>query len=389
VHVLDASRGVGVATALTSPALREPLVVETRKEYAELRVRHGARQQAVRNVTLEKARANATKTDWSSYVPPEPAKPGVSVYADYPLEELVPYIDWTPFFQTWELAGRYPKILDDPKVGEAARNLHRDALAMIDKLVSEKKLHAKAVAGFWPAASDGDDVLVYTDESRTKVGSRIHFLRQQLQKPPGRPNLCLADLVAPASTGVKDWIGGFAVTAGLGLDAIVAEYEKDHDDYSAILAKALADRFAEALAERMHERARTELWGYAKDEKLDNEGLIAERYRGIRPAPGYPACPDHAEKPGLFTMLDATKNAGITLTESWAMLPTAAVSGYYFSHPDSAYFGIGRLERDQVADYAARCGQDVETVERRLASNLAYDPDAKVGGEPEPARAAG
>jgi 5-methyltetrahydrofolate--homocysteine methyltransferase len=392
LHVLDASRGVGVATALTSPGLREPLVVQTRKEYAEMRVRHGARQQAVRNVTIEKARANATKTDWSSYTPPAPARPGVTVYSDYPLEELVPYIDWTPFFQTWELAGRYPKILDDPKVGEAARNLHRDALAMIDKLLAEKKLHAKAVAGFWPAAREGDDVVVYTDESRTSVRTTIRFLRQQLQKPPGRPNLCLADLVAPASDGVKDWIGGFAVTAGLGLDEIVAEYERDHDDYSAILAKALADRFAEALAERLHQRVRTELWGYAKDEKLDNEGLIAERYRGIRPAPGYPACPDHAEKPGLFALLDATKNAGITLTESWAMLPTAAVSGYYFSHPDSAYFGIGRLERDQVRDYAARTGDDVETVERRLASNLAYDPDATEGGnEPAPraARAAG
>jgi 5-methyltetrahydrofolate--homocysteine methyltransferase len=390
LHVLDASRGVGVATALTSPALREPLVVETRREYQELRVRHGAKQQAVRNVTIEKARANATKTDWQTYVPPAPAKPGITVYADYPLEELVPYIDWTPFFQTWELAGRYPKILVDPKVGEAARNLHRDALAMIDKLVRERNLRAKAVAGLFPAASEGDDVVVYTDESRAKVRTRIHFLRQQLQKPPGRPNLCLADLVAPTGSGVKDWIGGFAVTAGLGLDEIVAEYERDHDDYSAILAKALADRFAEALAERLHERVRTEVWGYAAGEKLDNEGLIAERYRGIRPAPGYPACPDHAEKPALFELIDATKNAGITLTESWAMLPTAAVSGYYFSHPDSAYFGIGRIERDQVRDYADRTGSDVATVERRLGSNLAYDPDARDGGgrEPEPARAA-
>jgi 5-methyltetrahydrofolate--homocysteine methyltransferase len=381
LHVHDASRGVGVATALTSPALREPLVVETRREYVELRERYGARQQKVRNLTLAKARANALVTDWQTYTPPAAARPGLTVFVDYPLDELVPYIDWTPFFQTWELAGRYPKLLDDPVVGEAARGLWKDAQEMLARLLRDKKLSARAVVGMWPAASVGDDVEVYTDESRTKVRDTIHFLRQQIAKPPGRPNLCLADLVAPRASGVPDWIGGFAVTAGIGLDAIVAAYEKDHDDYSAILCKALADRFAEAMAERMHERARTELWGYASDEKLDNEALIAERYRGIRPAPGYPACPDHSEKPGLFALLDATANAGITLTESYAMLPTAAVSGYYFSHPDSAYFGLGRIERDQVADYAARCGVDENLIERRLASNLAYDPDAKPAGD--------
>jgi 5-methyltetrahydrofolate--homocysteine methyltransferase len=377
LHVHDASRGVGVATSLTSPALREPLVVETRREYAELRARHGAKQQAVRNVPLAKARANAQRTDWATYLPPAPKKPGLTVFEDCPLDELVDYIDWTPFFQTWELAGRYPKLLDDPVVGEAARNLWRDAQHMLAKLLADRKLRATGVVGLWPAASVGDDVEIYTDETRTKVLGTVHFLRQQIAKPPGRPNLCLADLVAPKdvqqATGVRDWIGGFAVTAGHGLDEIVAAYEKDHDDYSAILCKALADRFAEALAERMHERVRTELWGYTKDEKIDKDGLIAERYRGIRPAPGYPACPDHAEKPGLFELLDATANTGITLTESYAMLPTAAVSGFYFSHPDSAYFGIGRIERDQVADYAARCGLDVALVERRLASNLAYD----------------
>jgi len=381
LHVHDASRGVGVATALTSPALREPLVVETRREYVELRERYGARQQKVRNVTLAKARANALKTDWTTYAPPAPTKPGLTVFTDYPLAELVPYIDWTPFFQTWELSGRYPKLLDDPVVGEAARGLWRDAQEMLAKLLRDKKLSARAVVGLWPAASVGDDVEIYTDETRTKVRTTVHFLRQQLAKPPGRPNLCLGDLVAPKGSGVRDWIGGFAVTAGIGLDAIVAAYERDHDDYSAILCKALADRFAEALAERLHERARTELWGYAADEKLDNEGLIAERYRGIRPAPGYPACPDHAEKPNLFALLDATANAGITLTESYAMLPTAAVSGYYFSHPDSAYFGLGRIEKDQVVDYAQRSGIAVELVERRLASNLAYDPDAKPVGD--------
>jgi 5-methyltetrahydrofolate--homocysteine methyltransferase len=227
----------------------------------------------------------------------------------------------------------------------------------------------------------GDDVVVFTDESRSTVATTIHFLRQQLAKPPGRPNLCLADLVAPRSSGVADWIGGFAVTAGHGLDEIVAGFVEDHDDYSAILCKALADRFAEALAERIHQRTRMELWGYASDETIDNDGLIAERYRGIRPAPGYPACPDHAEKPGLFALLDATQNTGITLTESYAMLPTAAVSGYYFSHPDSAYFGLGRIEKDQVEDYAGRCGLDVALVERRLASNLAYDAGKK--GDPD------
>ncbi|MFN2375543.1 MAG: methionine synthase [Candidatus Binatia bacterium] len=376
IHVHDASRGVGVATALTGPALREPLVVETRREYAELRVRHGAKQQAVRNVPLEKARANAQKTPWDSYVPPEPVRPGLTVFDDVSLDELVPYIDWTPFFQTWELSGRYPKLLDDPVVGEAARNLWRDAQEMLGRLLREKKLRAKAVVGLWPAASVGDDVEIYTDESRTQARTSIHFLRQQIAKPPGRPNLCLADLVAPKASGLRDWIGGFAVTSGIGLDEIVAAYERDHDDYSAILCKALADRFAEALAERIHERTRAELWGYAADEKLDNEALIAERYRGIRPAPGYPACPDHAEKPNLFALLEATANTSLILTESYAMLPTAAVSGYYFSHPDSAYFGIGRIDRDQVADYAARCDLDAALVERRLASNLSYEPAA-------------
>jgi 5-methyltetrahydrofolate--homocysteine methyltransferase len=373
VHVLDASRGVGVATALTSPALREPLVVETRREYAELRDRYGKRQQAVRNVTIAKARANALVTDWQAYVPPAPKKPGITVFDNYPLEELVEFIDWTPFFQTWELSGRYPKLLDDPVVGEAARSLWRDAQQMLGRLIGEKRLEAKAVAGLWPAASVGDDVVVYADESRTAELATVHFLRQQIAKPPGRPNQCLADLVAPKASGTRDWIGGFAVTAGIGLDAIVADFERDHDDYSAILCKALADRFAEALAERLHQRVRTELWGYASDEALPNDALIEEKYRGIRPAPGYPACPDHAEKPELFRLLDATRNAGVTLTESYAMLPTAAVSGYYFSHPSSAYFGIGRIERDQVADYAKRCGTSIQTIERRLASNLAYD----------------
>ncbi len=373
VHVLDASRGVGVAGALTSPNLREPLVVETRREYAELRVRHADRQATVRSIALAKARANDHRSDWETYRPPVPRAPGLTVFDDYSLDELVDYIDWTPFFQTWELAGRYPKLLDDPVVGEAARNLFRDAQEMLGKLLREKKLKARAVVGLWPAARVGDDVEVYTDESRTALRSTARFLRQQIAKPPGRANECLADFIAPKESEVPDWLGGFAVTAGIGLDEIVAAYERDHDDYSAILCKALADRFAEALAERVHERVRRELWGYAPDEDLDNEARIGERYRGIRPAPGYPACPDHSQKPALFELLDATANTGIRLTESYAMMPTAAVSGYYFSHPDAVYFGVGRIDRDQVADYAARCGLDVATVERLLASNLAYE----------------
>ena len=283
------------------------------------------------------------------------------------------YIDWTPFFRTWELAGNYPAILQDSVVGDAARSLFDDAQQMIERVVAEKWLTANAVIGFFPASSVGDDVEVYTDERRDTVLTRFHFLRQQMSKRAGRPNYCLADFVAPKETGVADYIGGFAVTAGIGIEAHLSAFQRNHDDYSDILLKALADRLAEAFAERMHERVRQEFWGYAPDEDLSNQELIKERYRGIRPAPGYPACPDHSEKRILFDVLDAERNASITLTESYAMLPGAAVSGFYFSHPEARYFGIGKVGRDQVEDYAVRKGIDVAQAERLLASNLAYE----------------
>ncbi len=293
------------------------------------------------------------------------------MFDDYPLAELVEFIDWTPFFGAWELSGRFPAILDDPVVGEQARALYRDARAMLERIVAEKWLAARAVFGLWPAHARGDDVVVrHPDGPAT-----LHFLRQQVDKPADRPDFCLADFIAPEHTGLQDWIGAFAVTAGIGIEEHVARFEAAHDDYNAILLKALADRLAEALAERLHQRVRTEFWGYAADEALDNEALIAERYRGIRPAPGYPACPDHSEKATLFRLLDATANAGIGLTESFAMLPAAAVSGYYFSHPRSQYFVVGRIGRDQVADYARRKGVPVAQVERWLATHLDYDPE--------------
>jgi len=377
VHVLDASRCVGVAGALLSDTLREALVSETRRDYAELRRQHGNKQASVRNLPIANARANALKTDWQACPPPAPNHPGLTVFESIALQELVDFIDWTPFFQTWELAGRYPKILDDPKVGAAARQLYADARTMLSRLIAEGALRARAVVGLWPAAACGDDVEVYTDETRTQVRATLRFLRQQLPKPPGRPDLCLADFVAPRDSGVADWIGGFAVTAGIGLDAIVARYEKDNDDYSAILCKALADRLAEAAAEWLHARVRKQLWGYAPEETLDAEGLIEERYRGIRPAPGYPACPDHREKEVLFSLLAASEHTQIRLTESFAMLPAASVSGFYFSHPHAAYFGVGRIDRDQAEDYSRRSGVDIASTERWLASNLSYDPHRK------------
>ncbi|HYB99077.1 MAG TPA: methionine synthase [Candidatus Limnocylindrales bacterium] len=382
IHVLDASRGVGVASSLMNPSLRERLTVDTRTEYKKLRDAHGSKQARTSNVTLERARANRVRGDWESYRPPVPNKLGLTVFDDVPLRDLLHYIDWTPFFQTWELRGRYPAILDDEHTGAAARSLFEDAQRMIERLIAGGELRASAVVGLWPAAAVGDDVDVYADESRARKLATIHFLRQQLLKPPGRPDLCLADFIAPADSGIHDYIGGFAVTAGLGLEAIVQRYERDHDDYSAILCKALADRFAEALAEHMHERVRRELWGYAASEKLDNESLIAEKYRGIRPAPGYPACPDHSEKPALMELLGAQENAGVVLTDTFAMLPAASVSGYYFSHPDAAYFGIGKIDRDQVQDYARRKGVSVATVERWLASNLAYEPERSGDADP-------
>ena len=377
VWVPDASRSVGVCTSLMSDgAMKEEFVRKTRADYERVRQQHQGRRGQAPHLTLEGARRNALKTDWSAYQPPVPAQTGLRVFEDYDLAEVVKVIDWTPFFQTWELAGRYPKILSDDVVGEAARNLFADAQAMLDRIVREKWLRASGVVGLFPANSVGDDVEVYADESRTEVLTTFHFLRQQAVKPEDRDNYCLADFVAPRNTGVKDYIGGFAVTAGLGIDPLVEAFEARHDDYDAIMLKALADRLAEAFAELMHIRVRQELWGYAPDERCSVEELIDEKYRGIRPAPGYPACPDHTEKGLLFDLLDAPVRAGITLTESFAMLPTAAVSGFYFAHPQARYFAVGKIDRDQVEDYARRRGWDLDTAHKWLAPALAYDSHA-------------
>ncbi len=373
VHVLDASRAVGVASALLSHEQKDAFAHNVKAEYETVRQQHAGRRERAVLRPHHEAQANKFQADWASYTPPAPTFTGVHVLRDYDLAELIPFIDWTPFFATWELAGQYPRILDDPVVGESARSLFHDAQEMLACLVREKALTANGVIGFFPANAVGDDIILYTDESRTEPLSTFHTLRQQMEKPPGRPNYALSDFIAPAETGLPDYLGLFAVTTGIGLDKLVRQYEADHDDYHAILAKSLADRLAEAFAERLHQQVRREFWGYAPDESLDNDALIAEKYRGIRPAPGYPACPDHTEKGTLFELLEAERNAGICLTESYAMWPAAAVSGFYFSHPQSQYFGLGRIDRDQVADYAARKGMDVATVERWLGSNLAYE----------------
>jgi 5-methyltetrahydrofolate--homocysteine methyltransferase len=358
---------------LRSDTLRPEFVAGVRAEYQDIRAQRGARKTDERRQPIADARRNRLSIDWSAVRPPEPCFLGIRTLKDYPLEELVPLIDWTPFFQTWELAGHYPAILDDPKVGPAARTLFQDANKLLDRIVRERLIRARGVFGFFPANSVGDDIQLYADDERSEPKAVIHTIRQQMVKPPGRPNLALADFVAPEDTGVADYVGLFAVTAGLGSDAMVAQFEGEHDDYNAILTKALADRLAEAFAERLHQRVRQEFWGYARGEALDNEGLIKERYQGIRPAPGYPACPDHTEKRTLFDVLGAEAQAGITLTESYAMLPTASVSGYYFWRPEAQYFGVGKIERDQVEDYARRKGMDVKDIERWLAPNLNYD----------------
>jgi 5-methyltetrahydrofolate--homocysteine methyltransferase len=371
VWVKDASRAVGVAQSLISRDMRAAFVAANDADYAEIRERHKNRGDAKRLVSLEKARAQRFDGGWDAYTPPAPKQPGLHVFDDYPLAELVDCIDWTPFFNAWELFGKYPAILTDAVVGPQASELYRDARAMLAKIVDERWLTAKAVFGLWPANSIGDDVELQVDGT----AQRLHFLRQQVDKPVERPDFCLADFIAPKASGKQDWIGMFAVTAGIGIDAHVARFEADHDDYNAILLKALADRLAEALAERLHQRVRKEFWGYVPDESLDNEALIAEKYAGIRPAPGYPACPEHSEKGTLFSLLDAGNNADMSLTESFAMLPTAAVSGYYFSHPQSQYFVVGRVSKEQATDYARRKGVELAQVERWLASNLDYDPE--------------
>jgi 5-methyltetrahydrofolate--homocysteine methyltransferase len=367
VHVKDASRAVGVAAALLSDEQRPAFVQRVAEDYTAARAQHAGRDAGTRWLTLAAARANATPRGAAK--PVAPRTPGISELRNYPLEELRRYIDWTPFFQAWGLRASYPRIMDDPVLGEQARKLFADANATLDRLVRERRLTAHGVIGLFPAHAVGDSVTV-----AGPVGPlEVHFLRQQQERPTGKPNQCLADLVAVTEGGGQDWIGAFAVTAGHGLDALVEERRADHDDYGEIMLKALADRLAEAFAERLHERVRKEFWGYAADEALDNEALIAEQYRGIRPAPGYPACPEHTEKRTLWQLLDAERRTGITLTESCAMLPTAAVSGFYFAHPAARYFAVGRIQRDQVEDYARRKGWALAEAERWLAPNLAYD----------------
>jgi 5-methyltetrahydrofolate--homocysteine methyltransferase len=374
VYVPDASRAVGVAGNLMSQQLRDNYTAGVKADYAKMREAHARQQQGKKRQTITAARANKVKIDWAAHTPEKPRGLGLTVFDDYDIAELTRTIDWTPFFRTWELAGNYPAILDDKVVGESARGLYKDAQAMLQRLVGEKWLTARAVIGFWPANSIGDDIELYTDDSRTKVLTTLHSLRQQMMRDNERANMALADFIAPKDSGVADYIGAFAVTTGIGLEKKVAEFDADHDDYNSILVKALADRLAEAFAERMHQRVRTEFWGYARDEKLSNEELIAEKYRGIRPAPGYPACPDHTEKALLWQLIDAEKNAGITLTDSFAMWPAASVSGFYYGHPQVEYFGVGKIERDQVEDYARRKGMTIAEAERWLASSLNYDP---------------
>jgi 5-methyltetrahydrofolate--homocysteine methyltransferase len=368
IYVTDASRGVGVASNLLSHELKDEFIKGVRAEYEEVRDRHKGREAKTKQHPLQNARNN--KFNWGSYESVKPSFLGLRVLERFPLETLVWYIDWTPFFQTWEMAGSYPKILDDHIVGVEARKLFEDAQLMLKQLIKEEWIGARAVVGFFPANSDGDDVVVYTDDSRTQLLETLHHLRQQNIKAPGRPNYCLSDFIAPTDSGKADYIGAFAVTTGIGIEAKLQQFEQDHDDYSSIMLKALADRLAEAFAEYLHQLVRKEYWGYAKDEVLGTDQLINEAYKGIRPAPGYPACPDHTEKGKLFELLNVTENTGIELTESYAMYPASAVSGWYFSHPDAQYFNVGKIDKDQLQDYARRKGIAEEVAERWLAAHL-------------------
>jgi 5-methyltetrahydrofolate--homocysteine methyltransferase len=378
IYVKDASRAVGVCQQLATPGTREAYVAGIKAEHERRREQHRNKSAKAPQLSLPQARAKKLNIQWSGYKPPVPHFLGVRTFDDYPLDELRPYIDWMPFFNAWEFAGKFPDILQDPVVGEAARSLYADATRMLDQLIEQKWLRARAVVGFFPANSSGeDDITVFNDETRQTVRLRLHHLRQQKSKPQNQPQSCLADFVAPLDSGRADYLGAFAVTAGIGIDEHVTRFEAAHDDYSSIMLKALADRLAEALAERMHERTRREFWGYAPDERLGAGELIREEYRGIRPAPGYPACPEHTEKANLWRLLDPERNAGIRLTESFAMFPTAAVSGFYFAHPLGHYFSVGQIDRDQVASYAQRKGWSLAEAERWLAPNLGYDPEAQ------------
>ena len=375
VYVTDASRAVGVVSNLLNEQASAGFRAEVREDYETMAERHAGQQKTKRRLSLEAARSNRFKIDWSTYTPPRPQFLGLKTFENYDLSELIDRIDWTPFFQSWELVGKFPRILEDETVGEAARSLFKDAEAMLARIVDEQLLKAQAAIGFWPANTVGaDDIAVFADEERTEERARILCLRQQMVRDGKRANMSLADFIAPKETGITDYVGGFVVTAGVGEEAVSERFKSQNDDYSAILFKALADRLAEAFAERMHERVRQEFWGYAADEVLSNDDLIAERYQGIRPAPGYPACPDHTEKRTLFALLEAESRTGVRLTESCAMWPAASVSGYYLSHPQANYFGVGKVDRDQVADYAKRKGMSLDEMERWLAPNLSYVP---------------
>jgi len=376
IWVKDASRAVGVVQQLISAELKPPFVASIKSEYAAVRVQHAGRRSQIKWLSLQQARLNKAKIDWSNYVPPKPKSLELQCFIDYPLQELVANIDWTPFFHAWELKGSYPKILDDVDKGAEAKKLFDDAQLMLEKMIAEKWISAAGVIQLFPAnAVNDDDVEIYVDEKRNSVKSTLCFNRQQQEKPPGRPNQCLADFIAPKESKLQDYIGMFAVTSGIGIDQHVQRFEAAHDDYSAIMLKALADRLAEAFAEHMHEKVRKEIWEYGKSESLSNAELIKEKYNGIRPAPGYPANPDHTEKAKLWNLLDVEKRVGISITEHFAMLPTASVSGLYFSHPDAKYFAVGKIARDQVENYAVRKNMSVTEMERWLAPNLGYDTD--------------
>jgi 5-methyltetrahydrofolate--homocysteine methyltransferase len=374
IYVKDASRAVGVCQTLTQPRERGAFIAKVGEEHQRRREQHAAKTVKVPELSLAAARANRRVIDWNSYAPLAPRVPGIQHFDDYPLAELLGYIDWMPFFNAWEFAGRFPDILTDPVVGEAAGNLYADARRMLKTLITERWLQARVVMGLFPANAVGDDVELYDGESRERVLTTLNFLRQQKGKPDGQPHECLADYVAPRASGVGDYFGAFAVTTGVGIEEHLARFERAHDDYSSIMLKALADRLAEAAAEHFHERVRRELWGYASTETFTNEQLVREEYRGIRPAPGYPACPDHTEKRKLWELLDVDRNAGIRLTDSYAMYPTSAVSGWYIGHPLARYFALGKIDRDQVQDYARRKGWSSAEAERWLAPVLGYDP---------------
>jgi 5-methyltetrahydrofolate--homocysteine methyltransferase len=374
IYVKDASRSVGVCQTLATPTSRAEYLVKINEDHAKRREQHAGKKVKSPEYSIAQARGNRRRIDWANYSPVQPRAPGITVFDNYPLKDVLGYIDWMPFFNAWEFTGKFPDVLSDPVKGEAASNLYADARSMLKQVIAESWLKIRAVVGLFPANSVGDDIEIYTGEDRDQVLTTLRFLRQQKGKPPGQSHECLADYVAPKSSGVRDYMGAFAVTAGLGIEEHLARFERGHDDYSSIMLKALADRLAEACAEHFHERIRREHWGYAAQESLTNSQLIREEYHGIRPAPGYPACPDHTEKAKLWQLLDAERNTGIRLTESYAMYPTAAVSGWYFGHPDTRYFGIGKIDRDQVEDYAKRKGMALEEMERWLSPNLGYEP---------------